>query len=98
MSLQRVFETARKMGFPVIVTDVAGREPFVILPLEQFEGLIDDGSAPKPSISSESEIRTVQPLPAQPEAQMRIETIASQPAGESEIPLEERFYLEPVTD
>jgi hypothetical protein len=44
MSLQRVLETARKTGAPVIVTDVAGREPMVILPLEQFEALTGVGS------------------------------------------------------
>lgn len=39
MSLQRVFEAARKMGSPVIVTDVGGRDPLVVVPLEQFEAL-----------------------------------------------------------
>ena len=39
MSLQRVLETARKMGVPVIVTDSAGLDPIVILPLEQFEAM-----------------------------------------------------------
>jgi len=39
MSLQRVFESARKLGVPVIMTDPAGREPMVILTLEQFEAI-----------------------------------------------------------
>lgn len=39
MSLQRVFESARKLGLPVVVTDPAGREPMVVLSLEQFEAM-----------------------------------------------------------
>jgi nicotinamidase-related amidase len=34
MSLQRIIELARRQGMPVILTDVAGREPMVVLPLE----------------------------------------------------------------
>ncbi len=49
MSLQRVLETARKTGTPVIITDVAGREPMVILPLEQFEAMAGDGDGRGPS-------------------------------------------------
>ena len=48
MSLQRVLELARRQGMPVVVTDVAGREPLVILPLDIYEGLIDEGSVPRP--------------------------------------------------
>lgn len=40
MSWQRIMEVARKQGMPVIVTDVAGREPMVILPLEGYERLL----------------------------------------------------------
>jgi hypothetical protein len=39
MSLQRIFESARKLGVPVIMTDPAGREPMVVLTLEQFEAI-----------------------------------------------------------
>lgn len=39
MSLQRVLETGRKIGMPVIITDLSGRDPMVILPLEQFEAM-----------------------------------------------------------
>jgi nicotinamidase-related amidase len=39
MSLQRVLEIARKNGMPVIITDDSGRDPMVILPLEQFEAM-----------------------------------------------------------
>lgn len=55
MSLQRVLETARKTGTPVIITDVAGREPMVILPLEQFEAMAGDGDGRGPSSESRVE-------------------------------------------
>ena len=44
--MQRILETSRKLGLPVIVTDVAGREPMVVLPLEQFEAMAGAGSEP----------------------------------------------------
>jgi len=37
MSWQRILESARKNGFPVIVTDIAGREPMVVMPFDTFE-------------------------------------------------------------
>jgi len=37
MSWQRILESARRNGFPVIVTDIAGREPMVIMPFDAFE-------------------------------------------------------------
>ena len=43
MSMQRILETSRKLGLPVIVTDIAGREPMVVLPLEQFEAMAGAG-------------------------------------------------------
>ena len=43
MSIQRVFESARKLGVPVIMTDPAGREPLVVLSLEQFEAMAGEG-------------------------------------------------------
>lgn len=80
MSLQRVLETARKTGMPVIMTDIAGREPMVILPLEQFEAMAGLGSdtsrssAPsepierKPSPPSREEPQTIPVVPSEPEA------------------------------
>ncbi|MBP6944460.1 hypothetical protein KBD61_03970 [Patescibacteria group bacterium] len=41
MSLQRIIELARRQGMPVILTDVAGREPMVVLPLEAYEKMLD---------------------------------------------------------
>ena len=37
MSWQRILESARKNGYPVIVTDIAGREPMVVMPFDTFE-------------------------------------------------------------
>src|SRR5262245_33195529 len=114
MSLQRVLETARKTGLPVIVTDVAGREPMVILPLEQYEALTDSEETVAPSLPKvaqpRQEIKTV-PLPidadegvnvlseSKESTSVRLEAVAEQSLeDEEEIPLEERFYLEPVED
>ncbi len=103
MSLQRVIETARKTGLPVIVTDVAGREPMVILPLEQFESLADGVDKPM----SQPEARVIPfsaPLaeseapPRKDQAAIHIEKIAEPSEDDEEISLEERFYLEPVED
>jgi hypothetical protein len=41
MSLQRIIELARRQGMPMIITDVAGREPMVVLPLEVYEGMLE---------------------------------------------------------
>ena len=37
MSWQRILESARKHGHPIIVTDIAGREPMVVMPFDEFE-------------------------------------------------------------
>jgi hypothetical protein len=52
MSLQRVFESARKLGVPVIMTDPAGREPMVVLTLEQFEAIAGTNEAVKEPVQT----------------------------------------------
>lgn len=42
MSWQKIFNTARRFGTPVIVTDQAGVDPMVILPFDIYEGLISE--------------------------------------------------------
>jgi len=88
MSLQRVLETARRTGTPVIVTDVAGREPLVVLPLEQFEALTGESK----HVATEKGSARAEEVP------LRIETLSvNLPTGE-DLSLEERFYLEPIED
>ncbi len=41
MSWQRIFELARRQKAPLIVTDIAGREPVVVLPFAQYEQLLE---------------------------------------------------------
>lgn len=55
MSLQRVLELARRQNMAVVVTDVAGREPLVVLPLDTYERLLDQPPA--------SEIKSRSPEP-----------------------------------
>ncbi|MFH1077851.1 MAG: hypothetical protein V1745_01035 [Patescibacteria group bacterium] len=121
MSLQRVLETARKTGTPVILTDMAGREPMVILPLEQFEamaGIATETSKPahrSPVASQESrpstkkhDLEVVDEAFADLAAErlkshveqvaVQIESMAERRSEKAEIPLEERFYLEPEED
>ncbi|PIP60807.1 hypothetical protein COX00_01255 [Candidatus Uhrbacteria bacterium CG22_combo_CG10-13_8_21_14_all_47_17] len=70
MSWQRILETARRNGFPVVVTDIAGREPMVVMPLDAYEALSsqkekNSGGFDDQSYSVEvggSEIRTVEPI------------------------------------
>jgi len=39
MSFQRIFDMVRRQGMPMVVTDSAGKEPVVVLPLEVYEAL-----------------------------------------------------------
>ncbi len=45
MSWQRILEVARRRGMPIVVTDIAGREPMVLLPFEQYEQLLEKDSS-----------------------------------------------------
>ncbi len=113
MALQRILESARKLGVPVIITDVAGRDPFVILPLEQFEAMAGvEGKEMK-----QESIKSIKPVPSlegelpeptthfslnevQREILPKIEEKEAKPEIQEveENPLEERFYLEPMDE
>ena len=100
MSLQRVFESARKMGVPVIVTDPSGRDPLVVLPLEQFEAMSGE------QLPTQNRPATVEKKPAIKIATESLNEAKFVPPqfepsvtpNFSEIPPEERFYLEPMDD
>lgn len=48
MSLQRIIELARRQGMPIIMTDVGGREPMVLLSLDTYEEMLEvEPSEPK---------------------------------------------------
>lgn len=53
MSLQRVLDFARRQTLPVVVTDVAGREPLVVLPLEVYEKLVEAHFPPSASSAND---------------------------------------------
>ncbi len=88
MSLLRIFESAKKLGLPLIVTDADGRDPMVILPLEQFEALAHAQEAPS---LHEKKAEAASPEPRVLEEMMP--TLKN-----DEISLEERFYLEPIDE
>lgn len=112
MSLQRVLETARKTGMPVIMTDLGGREPMVILPLEQFEAMAGvpatPVSRPKPSIprppvddvvdQALADMAAERLLTRMEEAAVQLEPEPQKGAETPDFSLEERFYLEPEDD
>lgn len=108
MSLQRVLETARRTGTPVIITDVGGREPMVVMPLEQFEALTGETPARQSShhqpLSKEERVERVLAEMAANRSEERANDAALKMESLSlELPaddltLEERFYLEPVDD
>ena len=112
MSMQRILQSARKLGTPIIVTDPVGREPMVILPLEQFESMAMAQSpqervyrkeTPEPvqvPIKQEEEIPVNQAaLPVKPvDHAAEIERLTKEINNLEGVPLEERFYLEPVAD
>ncbi len=106
MSMQRVFESARKMGVPVIVTDSSGREPFVLLPLDQFEAMAGESPARRAPCLSADRSGAV---PAGRQVGRRNEDVGAQfiapeiPLNVAknhveDISLEDRFYLEPAGD
>lgn len=107
MSLQRVLETARRTGTPVIITDVSGREPMVVMPIEQFEALTGEAparQAPRPTLSKEERVeRVLAEMAAQRseermnDAALKIESLSLEVPAD-DLTLEERFYLEPVED
>jgi hypothetical protein len=105
MSMQRIFDVARKLGTPVIMTDPAGREPLVVLPLDQFEAMA--------GVSSDQEEPTVVPEAMAPASRSKMDKNTHNKAKNDErveqaaelatinveaqdLALEERFYLEPL--
>ncbi len=88
MSLLRIFESAKKLSLPLIVTDTDGRDPMVILPLEQFEALAHAQEAPS----------TAEKRPESASPQLHSLEEIMPPLKNDEISLEERFYLEPIDE
>jgi len=101
MSMQRVFESARKLGVPIILTDPSGRDPMVILPLEQFEAMAGEShpvapsQAPAVPLNKAPEPQRSPVMGLTPEEQKSFEALLME---NPDIPVEERFYLEPVDD
>ncbi|MCC7522642.1 hypothetical protein IT407_02495 [Candidatus Uhrbacteria bacterium] len=101
MSFQRIFETARRMGSPLVVTDPAGREPMVVMTLEAFERMGDGlpSTTPKTTTSPKTTMPVQDEVRVEPMSQineMVIEVMGEPEKAEvSEISMEERFFLEP---
>ena len=99
MSLQRVFESARKLGLPVVVTDPSGREPFVLLPLDQFEALTGEtarqtGKNAKQDENIQDEKAHSSLYVAKKESSFVTQSpVQSATQVEADLLLEERFYL-----
>ena len=66
MSLQRVLELARRQAMPVVITDIAGREPLVVLPLDIYESLVDGSAsdASSPGVVPPSSPSNGEPTPS----------------------------------
>lgn len=45
MSWQKIFKAAHRLKAPVIFTDQDGKDPMVILPLNRYEELLDQGGS-----------------------------------------------------
>ena len=97
---------------PMIVTDIAGREPMVILPFEAYEQLSERGSLPtavrlprpvevlrsEPTITQEPEpVSPVQEGVARTSSSTGV-PVRTETVEGSEMSLEERFYIEPVEE
>ena len=109
MSWQRILEAARNSGSPVIVTDVAGREPLAVLPLAEYERLLEarakkaQADAMPPALADEVPVIEVPPdvflaETGEQEAEKapKMEEISQD--DKSGLSLEERFYLEPTDE
>ncbi len=98
------------MGAPLIVTDAAGREPMVVMSLQTYERLsevaplIKGSNSIVPTMTEPTVtefIQTPAVAPSKPESAPVLQEIAIQVmespemAQDSEISMEERFYLEP---
>ncbi len=107
MSLQRIIESARKLGVPVIMTDPAGREPLVIVSLEQFEAM---AGSPQETPSDHAKLAAYSPepgfspqvseIPSEQDVLQQDIYLEDVPPAEAQKVLtdEERFYLEPLED
>ena len=124
MSWQRILESARKNGFPVIVTDIAGREPMVVMPFDTFEEMNEVYQSSLDSweeergeefeysdIESGSDETIESSIPAYGAEATQEGSVSEEPSKSSmrekpegnmnevsHLPMEERFYLEPVDD
>lgn len=94
MSLPRIFDLARKLGTPVIMTDSEGREPLVVLPLDQFEAMAGV-SSDAPVTPSVEYIKLHNKAKESASEPANVATSPSITTTES-LPIEERFYLEPL--
>ena len=108
------------MGSPLIVTDVAGREPMVVMTLQTYERLgegvslqtvdrepeLSKPASEEPTVTEFASMSTPAPdqSSAKSESTSLLQEIAiqvmesSEIAQDSEISMEERFYLEPLDE
>lgn len=112
MSWQRILESARRNGFPVIVTDIAGREPMVVMPFDAFEEMNETYHASLEAWEEGEgiEYSDLEPVseevyappapiePVPPPSEPPMPTAESGEENVSHLSMEERFYLEPVDD
>jgi hypothetical protein len=107
MSWQRILAFARERDLPVIVTDIAGREPLVVMPFAQFEEL--SMKETRPALSKLASLESLEPrvtknrevsledviMPFSEEPAIKMGDIGVE---KGELSLEEQFYLEPIEE
>lgn len=97
MSWQHVFKTARRLGTPVIVTDQAGDDPLIILPLDAYDELVGQAGVEKPvskpnrrSVEPDERVESVFEIPIEEEPPvLRSKNLAETRQKESTEPVEE---------
>ncbi len=99
-SFKRLVDLARKTGDPLIVTDVDGLEPYVILGLERYEAFLgmtqDTLGRVKEIKDTNATIGESSPRQDFSSIQSSSEQDIPQPQGEVIPDIETQFYLEPV--
>jgi hypothetical protein len=107
MSIQHVLESARKLGLPIILTDLGGRDPLVVLPLEQFEAMAGESPAKSRTVKQtgavsrgSSDLERLSPAMSATATSLSadLDALVDVEVAAGDIPLDERFYLEPVDE
>ena len=103
MSFSNVLQNAKKYGFPLVITDAEGRDPYVLLPFDQFDAMMSSTPLREAVIPRviedviEDEMETQRNTKIQSTAES-LEKRSTELENSAVLSEEEKFYLEPIDD